>query len=112
VPSFPKFNYVRSDRLMGPNGAYGKIECQHCGISDGTIVGAHSNWAVHGKGRGIKASDVYCASLCARCHWRLDQDLTMSKEERKAFWWNAWRKTIRTLRERGLWPKEIEVPKP
>lgn len=107
--SFLKFPYVRSEKLMR---AYGKIPCQHCGADDGTVVGAHSNWSCHGKGRGIKASDVYCASLCARCHWRLDQDLTMSKDERKAFWWDAWRKTIRMLRAGGLWPHDIEVPKP
>ena len=110
MASFPKFEYVRSDKLMGPKGAYGKIECQHCGANDGTVVGAHSNWQVHGKGKGIKASDVYCASLCARCHWRLDQDLTMTRAERKKFWLDAWRKTIASLVKRGLWPKEIEVP--
>ncbi len=65
MTSFLKFPYVRSDKLMR---AYGKIPCQHCGADDGTVVGAHSNWSCHGKGRGIKARDVYCASSISS--WR------------------------------------------
>lgn len=103
----PKFNYVRSAPLME---AYRKLECQACGMDDGTVCGAHSNWAEHGKGRSIKASDVFCASLCSRCHWWLDQGLTASREERKEMWRSAWRKTIAALVVRGLWPKTITPP--
>jgi hypothetical protein len=52
-PTVLKFVYVRSPALMK---AYRLICCQHCGRDDGTVCGAHSNWAVHGKGRSIKAS--------------------------------------------------------
>ena len=59
-----KFKYIRSPALLK---ACREIPCQHCGIEDGTVVAAHSNESRHGKGRGIKASDIYIAALCAKC---------------------------------------------
>lgn len=77
-----KFKYVRSKKLME---MYRTIPCQYCGIIDGTVCGAHSNQSKHGKGRGIKASDIYCASLCYKCHAMLD-----SGDESKEFKVNMW----------------------
>ena len=104
---FPKIDYVRSARLMG---AYRLIPCQCCGRDDGTVVGAHSNQAIHGKGRSIKASDQYCASLCTRCHAALDQGRDMNRAERNLLWYLAHIKTVQLLRERNLWPKDIPTP--
>jgi hypothetical protein len=103
----PKFPYVRSKELME---AYRAIPCQHCFIEDGTVCGAHSNWAEHGKGRSIKASDVYCASLCHRCHSELDQGAAMTDEQRYAMWRVAHLRTILELWHRGLWPQGIPFP--
>ncbi len=47
--------------------------CQHCQTRDATIVSAHSNQSLHGKGGHLKAHDCYIAWLCARCHAWLDQ---------------------------------------
>lgn len=77
--SRPKFSYVRSPALMA---LYRTIPCQNCGREDGTVVGAHSNQAIFGKGRGIKASDDRCASLCARCHNDVDQSYCLTGDER------------------------------
>lgn len=107
VVPVPKTAYVRSDKLMA---AYRKLECQHCGRDDGSVCGAHSNWSEHGKGRSIKASDVYCASLCARCHYQLDQGSTLSADERKEMWLKAHQRTIKALVENGYWPDNIEIP--
>lgn len=60
---------------------YRTIPCQNCLANDGTVCGAHSNQSKHGKGRGIKASDKYCASLCSKCHAWLDFG-TASREEK------------------------------
>lgn len=103
----PKYTYVRSPRLMA---AYRAIPCQNCGREDGTVCGAHSNWAEHGKGRGIKASDVFCASLCHRCHMEVDQGRTMSRTERAEVWTEAHVKTVDELVRRELWPKDVSVP--
>ena len=107
MTTIPKFPYIRSPKLMQ---AYRKIPCQHCGIDDGTVVGAHSNSAEHGKGRGIKASDIYAASLCAKHHYEVDQGRTMSRTERVQVWTDAHLKTVAELVRLGLWPKGIPVP--
>lgn len=47
--------------------------CTNCGAEDGTIVAAHSNMSIHGKGMSEKAHDCFIAFLCSRCHGWLDQ---------------------------------------
>lgn len=103
-----KFNYIRSKKLVE---TFRQIPCQHCGADDSTIVAAHSNWSIHGHGKGIKSSDPFCASLCARCHVPiLDQGKDLSKIERQQMWWDAHVKTIKELVSRNLWPPNIEPP--
>ena len=79
-----------------------KFPCQHCEISDGTVVAAHSNQLRDGKGKGIKAHDYRIASLCFTCHAELDQGTKMSKAERVEFWEEAHRKTLALLFESGF----------
>ena len=79
-----------------------ELPCQHCGVSDGTVVAAHSNQLRDGKGRGLKAHDYRIASLCFTCHAELDQGSKMSKQERVEMWEEAHRKTIGLLFEREL----------
>jgi hypothetical protein len=86
------------------------LACQHCGTNDGTVAGAHSNWAEHGKGKSIKASDQYVASLCFSCHRELDQGKDMTDEEKRAMWSRAHFKTFHALLGMGLWPVEIPFP--
>jgi hypothetical protein len=101
VLPIPKFNYYRSKAHL-KNVA--ELPCQHCG-TEGQTQAAHSNWAKHGKGRGIKASDEFTAALCYSCHAELDQGMSLSREERKAMWDNAHAKTLVELEKRGLWIK-------
>ena len=51
---------------------------------------AHSNWHEHGKGKGIKADDLYTIPLCHKCHTELDQYVTMDKEQSKAWFMKHW----------------------
>jgi hypothetical protein len=106
-PRIEKRVYVRSPALMH---AYRLIPCQNCGRDDGTVCGAHSNWAVHGKGKSMKADDNRCASLCWVCHSLLDQGSRLTEDERKAQWWGAHVKTVMELAARGLWPPGVPVP--
>ena len=48
-----------------------KLPCIRCGNPDSQA--AHSNSAKHGKGRGIKASDLFVIPLCAICHAAFDR---------------------------------------
>lgn len=48
-----------------------KLSCVRCGNPNSQA--AHSNSAKHGKGRGIKASDLFVIPLCATCHAAFDR---------------------------------------
>lgn len=58
--------------------------CQLCGADDGTIVAAHSNRLIDGKGMGIKAHDLP-AYLCHGCHAAIDQG-GWSKRRKEMLW--------------------------
>lgn len=103
----PKFEYVRSPALLK---ACRELPCQHCGKQDGTVVAAHSNQAKHGKGRGIKASDVFVAALCCNCHTVLDQSPVGNRQWRVRMWSAAWIKTVAALVACGLWPDDVPIP--
>jgi hypothetical protein len=82
--------------------------CQICGAQDGTIVAAHSNQQRDGKGMGIKAHDYRIAALCYLCHVDVDQGQCLNKEERKAVWDEAHRRTIGWLFDGGyLTPTDL-----
>lgn len=108
TPAAPvaKFAYVRSRPLLN---AIKTLDCQHCGAR-GPSDPAHSNQAAHGKGRGVKASDVFAAALCRADHDAIDQGSRLSHDERVTLWTNAWRKTVRELLKQGLWPVNVPVP--
>jgi hypothetical protein len=101
----PKFKYFRSKQHL-KNVA--SLECQNCGVDNHTQA-AHSNWAEHGKGRAIKASDEFTAALCVRCHFQIDQGTILSKEQRRELWEKAWRKTVAELQQSGKWPSEVKI---
>lgn len=109
VVSVEKFAYVRSKLLMK---AYRKLRCHGwlCRRDDGTVCGAHSNWAIHGKGRGIKASDDRCASLCYICHSALDQGNLLSESQKQRMWWSAHVSTVTELVRLGFWPADVPTP--
>jgi len=85
------------------------LPCQNCYI-EGQTQAAHSNWAEHGKGRGIKASDEFTAALCQTCHFELDSGTRLNKEQRRDLWQMTYQKTINKLIEKNLWPVDIAKP--
>lgn len=89
----------RNEKLLK---ACRQLPCQHCGIEDGTVVGAHSNQLRDAKGRSIKAHDYRVAALCYKCHMELDQGSKMSKAERTEMWEEAHRATVGQLFEKDL----------
>jgi hypothetical protein len=104
----PKFNYFRSRKhLMN----VAELPCQNCYI-EGQTQAAHSNWAEHGKARGLKASDEFTAALCQKCHTELDQGARLSKEQRRMLWQMAYQKTVNKLKGQGKWPDELTSCEP
>ncbi len=83
------------------------MHCAHCGIEDGTTVAAHSPFAIHGHGRGIKSHDCFVAFLDYRCHAWLDQDyglmdgFSSKREDKLEFFRNAHTNTILHLLKIG-----------
>ena len=73
-------------------------QCMGCGISDGTIVAAHSNQIRDGKGTANKAHDYRIAYLCHTCHTKIDAG-QLSREEKQERWESAHRKSIGWLFE-------------
>jgi len=73
------------------------LPCQHCG-SHGTQV-AHRN---QGKGLSLKTSDALVVALCVDCHSRLDQGKDMTREERRAFWDDAYIRQMQYMLETGM----------
>ena len=100
--SLNKYPYVRNKRILE---FCRTVPCQSCGVSDGTVVAAHSNQSIHGKGMGIKASDQFVAAMCRACHYEIDQG--RASFEGKLMIWNAAHERTKTLLKRaGLWPDE------
>jgi len=99
----PKFSYFRSKQHL-KNVA--SLPCQICYV-EGRTQASHSNQAVHGKGRSIRASDEFTAALCVEHHYAIDQGSSLTKQQRVDMWNEAHQKTVCRLVEQDLWPKEI-----
>ena len=72
-----------NDRLK----AIRKMICCKCG-TDAPSQAAHSNFGIHGKGKGIKADDRYTIPLCHKCHASLDQNLSQQTRQQQQEWFN------------------------
>lgn len=68
--------------------------CQLCGANDGSVVAAHSNQSVHGKGMALKANDWAVAYLCSICHHQIDQGFLYTKHQKQQLWNQAHKKSV------------------
>lgn len=59
-----------------------KLPCIRCGNPHSQA--AHSNSAKHGKGRGIKSSDLFVIPLCFKCHAAFDRFQLGNRAESEA----------------------------
>jgi hypothetical protein len=79
--------------------------CVCCGAHD-TVVWAHSNRYKHGKGRGLKANDIFGAYLCHVCHSEFDAHKIPSRctwynYDLEHFFLQAWEMSIIRAVDRG-----------
>ncbi|WP_180004032.1 MULTISPECIES: DUF968 domain-containing protein [unclassified Acinetobacter] len=79
-----------------------KLPCVRCGNPNSQA--AHSNSAKHGKGRGIKASDLFVIPLCAICHAAFDRFELGNREQSEAMF-DQW--LMRVNRMLAMEDKEI-----
>ena len=80
----PKVNGIDYLAMCRGQPCYLNLFC--CNYNPETVVPAHSNRQIHGKGMGIKASDEYTIPACYFCHAEIDQGKTMSKEQKFSAW--------------------------
>lgn len=59
-----------------------------------TVVDCHSNQMKHGKGWAIKAADEKTVPGCAWCHHAIDQGNWLTKEQRRDYWDDAYRRWV------------------
>lgn len=69
------------------------------GQDTSTTVLCHSNWAEHGKGKGMKAHDFYAVYGCAVCHDALDSGRQYDNDEKKRFFRLGMDRQIELYRE-------------
>ena len=103
---YPKTEYIRSKALLK---AVASLRCMHCGTSQ-NIQASHANWSEFGKAKALKASDIYTAALCLRCHFEIDQGRDLTKEQRKELWMKAHIKTVEALIMNREWPSGVPLP--
>lgn len=58
------------------------LPCVRCGYPHSQA--AHSNSGKHGKGRGIKSSDLFVIPLCFKCHAAFDRFELGNREQSEA----------------------------
>ena len=61
------------------------LPCCQCGVNPRSQA-AHSNFGIHGKGKGIKSDDKYTIPLCHSCHANLDQNLSQQTRQQQLEW--------------------------
>lgn len=74
-PAKRRGNYRSLDLLA----AVRNLPCVHCGVIG--VQAAHSNRLIHGKAKGIKASDAAIMALCVTEHMALDNGKKYSKRD-------------------------------
>lgn len=79
-----------------------KLPCIRCGNPNSQA--AHSNSAKHGKGRGIKASDLFVIPLCFKCHAAFDRFELGNRAESEAMF-ERW--LVRVDRMLAMEDKEV-----
>lgn len=100
----PKQQYFRSKKHL-QNVA--SLPCQVCYV-EGRTQASHSNQAIHGKGRGLRASDEFTAAICVEHHYEIDQGSNLTKQQRVDMWNEAYQKTVNRLKEQNLWPDVLK----
>lgn len=68
-----------------------------------SVVPCHSNSLSDNKGMGIKADEEKTVPGCGWCHHQIDQGNRLSKEERRAYWEDAYQRwvPVRTVKLAG-----------
>lgn len=91
--------YRKSDISRSDERKFRGTACEACGIDNGTVVGAHLNIGMVGRGWKVPGA---VAGLCDSCHSLADGRVRAPIEERMKVWLRVCQKLLieRTRRER------------
>ena len=64
---------------------------------------AHSNNPKHGKGGAMKSHDCFFVPACRACHREYDQGRTMTRDEKRELWDNAYLQFVVDAWKAGVW---------
>lgn len=96
-------NNYRNRRLLD---AIRELPCQFRipGVCEGGVNSdpCHSNQMRHGKGKSLKAHDIFAAAGCRACHREVDQGMKLSREDRIHYWQVAHERTMLMLWQHGV----------
>lgn len=80
-----------------------QLPCCNCGYMPPSQA-AHSNFSEHGKGRGIKADDIYTIPLCIKCHQWFDQYQDgLTRDEAKRWFLAKLNLVNKALEQQDIW---------
>ena len=100
--SFIKFGRYMNVKIL--DSARGQVCTMHspdCNHNPETTVWCHSNKQRHGKGKGIKAHDIFGFYGCSGCHDWYDKS-GATREEKDAYFQFAFEKSLLRLVQDGI----------
>lgn len=73
-----------------------------CNHNPETVVAAHSNQYIHGKGGALKAHDIFVAWACSECHREIDQGNRLTYDQKAHYWQRGFERTLLAAIEQGI----------
>lgn len=93
---------IRSKAILkSAQGENCTVHSPPCNNDTTTTIWAHSNLQIHGKGKGIKAHDIFGCYACYHCHIWLDTG-DAPRDVKVLYFYNAMSRTWLKLIEKGL----------
>ena len=100
--NYQKAHVIRSQAIReSARGQECTMQTPVCTHDRATVVWAHSNMQLHGKGTGRKADDIFGCYACSNCHAWLDEG-NASREEKMLAFFRAMSRSWLRLVERGI----------
>lgn len=73
-----------------------------CNGNPETVVAAHSNQYIHGKGGQLKAHDIFTTWACSDCHREIDAGKNLTYDQRVHYWQRGFERTLLACVEQGI----------
>lgn len=93
--------YRNKKILQAAKGEDCTMQSPNCNGDRATVVACHSNMLVHGKGKGLKAHDLFIFFGCSGCHEFYDRGAA-TRDEKEWYFWRAHSRTLMRLLQLGV----------